>query len=86
MPESDAQLQNHQSQFGHLPQDGHNGNGFGTFLLPQLDQAPLYNRINPLTTTFPNPGSARTDKEDVILPVFRAAPSCLRWFWHSVRS
>jgi prepilin-type processing-associated H-X9-DG protein len=68
-----AALQSHQSQFGRLPQDGQNGYGFGAFLLPQLDQAPLYDRVNPLTTTLPNPASARPDIEDVILPVFRCA-------------
>ena len=64
-------LQNHQSQFGSLPQDGENGYGYGAFLLATLDQSPLYNRLNPLTMTLPNPLQARPDLEDVILQAFR---------------
>ena len=63
-------LQNHQSQFGSLPQDGQNGYGYATFLLPALDQSPLYNQLNPLTTPLPNPAQAGPGLEDVILPVF----------------
>jgi prepilin-type processing-associated H-X9-DG protein len=66
-------LQNHQTQFGRLPQDGQNGYGLGAFVLPQLDQAPLYNRVQPLTTSLPDPNSARTGIDDAILPVFRCA-------------
>jgi len=40
-------LENHQSQFGHLPKDGRNGYGFGAFLSPGLDQAPLYQTLDP---------------------------------------
>jgi len=66
-------LQNHHSQFGHLPQDGENGYGFGAFLLAALDQAPLSSRLNPLTTALPNPSQARADLEDAILVVFRCS-------------
>src|SRR6266567_3171395 len=34
-------LQNHQTQYNILPQDGRNGYGYGAFLLPALDQSPL---------------------------------------------
>ncbi len=63
-------LQNHHSQFGHLPQDGQNGYGCGAFLLPHLDQLPLYNLMNPLTTplSMAPPGAPAT-----VLPVFRCA-------------
>ena len=63
-------LQNHQSQFGSLPQDGFNGYGYGAFLLAALDQSALYDRLSPLTNALPNPGLARPDLEDVILKVF----------------
>ena len=61
-------LRNHDGQFGHLPKDGLNGYGFVVFLLPQLDQAALYNRLNPLTT---RRGPARAGLEDANLEVFR---------------
>lgn len=64
-------LHNHQSQTGSLPEDGLNGFGYGAFLLPALDQGPLFNRLSPLTTALPNPSQARPDLEDSILPVFR---------------
>jgi prepilin-type N-terminal cleavage/methylation domain-containing protein len=64
-------LQNHQSQFGSLPQDGENRYGYGAFLLAALDQSPLYSRLNPLTATLPSPLQARPDLEDVVLPAFR---------------
>jgi prepilin-type N-terminal cleavage/methylation domain-containing protein/prepilin-type processing-associated H-X9-DG protein len=64
-------LHNHQSQSGNLPRDGAQGYGYGAFLLPFLDQGPLFGRLNPLTTTLPSAVQARPDLEDVILPVFR---------------
>lgn len=64
-------LQNHQSQHGHLPQDGLNGYGFATFLLPQLDQSPLYERISPLTTPLPDPTAATPGVHDTVLEAFR---------------
>ena len=66
-------LQNHQSQYGALPQDGLNGYGFGTFVLPQLDQSPLYERISPLTTPLPDPAAATPGVHDTVLEVFRCA-------------
>lgn len=64
-------LQNHQTQFGHLPSDGFNGYGFGVFLLPHLEESALFNRLNPLTTPLPGPSLARPDLEGTPLPVFR---------------
>jgi prepilin-type N-terminal cleavage/methylation domain-containing protein len=60
-------LQNHYSQFGHLPQDGLNGYGFGAFLLPQLDQAALYARIKPLE---PSGSPTQTETGNAVLDVF----------------
>lgn len=64
-------LQNHHTQFGHFPQDGLNGYGFGAFLLPHLDRSPLYNRINPLTSSLSSGASAQSGTTDTVLEVFR---------------
>ena len=64
-------MQNHQTQYDILPTDGRNGYGYGAFLLSALDQAALYNQLNPLSTTLPNPAQARLDLEGTMLPVFR---------------
>jgi len=66
-------FQNHQSQFGALPQDGLNGYGYGAFLLAGLEELALYDSLNPLGTTLPNPAQARPGLEDTILSVFRCA-------------
>jgi prepilin-type N-terminal cleavage/methylation domain-containing protein/prepilin-type processing-associated H-X9-DG protein len=66
-------LQNHQSQFGALPQDGQNGYGYGAFLLAGLEQSALYDMLNPLGTILPDPAQARPGLEDTILPDFRCA-------------
>lgn len=62
-------IQNHHSQFGHLPVDGTNGYGIGVFLLPHLDQSPLYERLNPLNTRFSN--SAQIQPDATVLAVFQ---------------
>lgn len=64
-------LQNHQSQFGHLPTDGQNGWGFGVFLLPQLDQSPLYEKLNPLTSKLAAGSPANSSTTGLALEVFR---------------
>jgi prepilin-type N-terminal cleavage/methylation domain-containing protein len=63
-------LQSHDNQFGRLPEDGKRGFGFAAFLLPMLDQAPLYNKLSPLTASPPNPDSARVGTEDIVLELF----------------
>tara|TARA_R110002072_G_scaffold243821_2_gene403048 strand:+ start:16144 stop:16830 length:687 start_codon:yes stop_codon:yes gene_type:complete len=40
-------LQNHMTQRGQLPEDGFNSWGFGTFILPQLDQLALFDKLRP---------------------------------------
>jgi prepilin-type N-terminal cleavage/methylation domain-containing protein/prepilin-type processing-associated H-X9-DG protein len=64
-------LHSQQSTFGRVPRDGKNGYGYGAFLLSELDQAPLFGNLNPLTAPLPNPTQARPDLEDAILIVFR---------------
>ncbi len=64
-------LQNHHSQFGCFPKDGDKGWGYGVFLLPQLEQAPLYSQINPLSSKLTDTASAQSGTTDTILPVFR---------------
>jgi prepilin-type N-terminal cleavage/methylation domain-containing protein/prepilin-type processing-associated H-X9-DG protein len=64
-------LQEHQSQFGSLPQDGLNGYGYGAFLLPNLEEAALYDLLNPGGTTLPSTTQARPGLEDTILAAFR---------------
>jgi prepilin-type processing-associated H-X9-DG protein len=64
-------LQNHQTQFGTLPQDGQNGYGYGAFLLAGLEATALYELLNPRGTTLPNPAQARPGLEDTVLPEFR---------------
>lgn len=41
-------LQNHESQFGFLPVDGKNDWGVSVFLLPFLEQSPLFEQLKPL--------------------------------------
>jgi len=64
-------LQNYESQFGHLPKDDENGWGVGVFLLPQLDQSPLYEKLQPLTQTLAVGASADPGSTGVTLEVFR---------------
>jgi prepilin-type N-terminal cleavage/methylation domain-containing protein len=64
-------LQNHETQFGHLPKDGKNGWGIGVFLLPQLDQGPLFGQLQPLTAKLPARGTADLQATGVVLEVFR---------------
>ncbi len=61
-------LHDHHSKFGYLPQDRENGWGFDVFLLPQLDQTPLYEQLDPLGAGF---GSSRGELIGTVLPVFR---------------
>lgn len=63
-------VQHHSSQFGYLPEDGLHGYGFGAFLLPHLDQSPLYDRIKPMTTTLPATAPAQPGRTGTILIVF----------------
>jgi prepilin-type N-terminal cleavage/methylation domain-containing protein len=64
-------LQNHQSQYGYLPEDGFHGYGFSAFLLPHLEQSSVFSGLDPLKTTLPDPTQARPDLEGAVLPVFR---------------
>lgn len=64
-------LQEHYAQFGLLPQDGFNGYGYAVFLLPQLEQAALYNQMNPLTTPLTSSTSPIAGRHDVVLEVLR---------------
>lgn len=41
---------NHESKHGHLPKDAVNQWGIGVFILPQLEQSVLYEKIRPLTS------------------------------------
>lgn len=63
-------LENHAEQFGHYPKDGERGHGFGTYLLPFLEQKALHDKIDPLNTPLPS-GSVVPGTGDVPLPVFR---------------
>ena len=40
-------LQHHESTYGHLPKDNDNGWGVLTFLLPEIEQKPLYDQLKP---------------------------------------
>jgi prepilin-type N-terminal cleavage/methylation domain-containing protein/prepilin-type processing-associated H-X9-DG protein len=42
-------LQHHDAAYGHLPKDNERGWGVPAFLLPELEQRPLYDQLNPLT-------------------------------------
>ena len=63
-------LEVHAEQFGHYPEDGERGHGFGTYLLALLDQQPLYDKIDPLNTPLPA-GPVIPGTGDTLLPVFR---------------
>jgi prepilin-type N-terminal cleavage/methylation domain-containing protein/prepilin-type processing-associated H-X9-DG protein len=64
-------LENHQSQYRSLPQDGQNGYGYLVFILPELDQLPLYNQIQPLSTPLSNPSAAVPNQTNLTLKLFR---------------
>lgn len=64
-------LQNHHGQFGYLPRDGERGWGFGVFILPQLDQTPLFEQLQPLTANLPSGSAAQPETTGVALRVFR---------------
>jgi prepilin-type N-terminal cleavage/methylation domain-containing protein len=64
-------LQNHETQFGHLPKDGKNGWGIGVFLLPQLDQSPLFGQLQPLTAKRTAGGLADPQTTGLVLELFR---------------
>ncbi|MFV0445931.1 MAG: DUF1559 domain-containing protein, partial [Planctomycetaceae bacterium] len=40
-------LQHHESTFGHLPKDNDKGWGVLAFLLPEIEQKPLYDQLKP---------------------------------------
>lgn len=61
-------LQNHASQFGTLPKDGENGWGLDVFLLPQLEQGPMFSQLNPLTTK--QTASPTPETTGLVIPVF----------------
>jgi prepilin-type N-terminal cleavage/methylation domain-containing protein len=63
-------LVNHNSQFGYLPKDGKNGYGYGTFLLPQVEQSALFDRLKPLTTPLASEADACVRGGDASLGVF----------------
>lgn len=63
-------LELHAEQFGHYPKDGERGHGFGTYLLPSLEQKALYDRIDPLNATLPA-GPVVPGTGDIVLAGFR---------------
>ena len=63
-------LELHAEQFGEYPKDGERGHGFGTYLLPFLDQKPLHEKVDPLNMSLP-PGPVVPGTGDIPLPVFR---------------
>ncbi len=64
-------LQGHHSQFGKLPKDGQNGWAYSVFILPKLEQTPLFDQLSPLTTPLTNTASASVGTTDTTLPIFR---------------
>jgi prepilin-type N-terminal cleavage/methylation domain-containing protein/prepilin-type processing-associated H-X9-DG protein len=64
-------LQNHHSQFGHLPKDGDKGWGFGVFVLAQLEQSSLHGKINPMSNPLADASAAQSGTTDTVLPIFR---------------
>jgi prepilin-type processing-associated H-X9-DG protein/prepilin-type N-terminal cleavage/methylation domain-containing protein len=63
-------LQNHHSKFGHLPKDGERGWGYGPFLLPELGEQPLYERLKPQSSSLSGGGVPGQDATGVVLKVF----------------
>lgn len=66
-------LVNHNSQFGYLPKDGENGYGYGAFLLPQIEQPALFDRLKPLTTKLADEADACARGGDATLAAFACA-------------
>ncbi|MBC8117601.1 MAG: DUF1559 domain-containing protein [Candidatus Saccharimonas sp.] len=63
-------LQNHQSQFGYLPKDGDKGWGYTVYLLSQVEQASLFQRIDPDQNPLPVGGAVQPGVTDVVVPVY----------------
>lgn len=63
-------LHNQTSQTGLFPKDGQNGWEFGVFLLPMLEEAGLFNTLNPLTVMIPSPTTATPGKTDGVFAVY----------------
>lgn len=73
-------LQNHHSQFGFLPQDGANGWGYAAYLLPQVEQAPLFDKLSPLQNPLAPSASAVAGETDSVIsayvcPLFQSTPT-----------
>jgi prepilin-type N-terminal cleavage/methylation domain-containing protein/prepilin-type processing-associated H-X9-DG protein len=60
-------LYSHEARLEHLPKDGQNGWGFGAFILPEVEQAALYQQIDPEQNVA---SPAYKPKIDTGLPVF----------------
>ncbi len=63
-------LQNHHSQFGILPQDGANGWGYAVYLLPQVEQTSLFDRLTPHQTPLVVGAPVAAGLTDTVLPVY----------------
>jgi len=63
-------LQSHHSRQEVLPEDGRNGWGFGAFLLPDLEQIPLFEALTPPQRTLASIGPATLDGTGADLKVF----------------
>lgn len=63
-------LVGYHSQIGYLPKDGKNGFGYGAFILPQLEQNALFEKLQPLTNPLTSEADARARGGDTHLEVF----------------
>jgi prepilin-type N-terminal cleavage/methylation domain-containing protein/prepilin-type processing-associated H-X9-DG protein len=63
-------LQNHNTQYGSLPKDGEQGWGYGVFLLPQLEQSAMFDRLDPLNRKLAAGTAADPQTTGMVLEVF----------------
>jgi prepilin-type N-terminal cleavage/methylation domain-containing protein len=68
-------LDGRHDQLHNYPLDGDHGFGIGAFLLPYLEQTPLFERLNPTRSKLPDPAHAREDLEGTPLSVFQCDSS-----------
>lgn len=73
-------LQNHHAQYGVLPQDGANGWGYAAYLLPQVEQAPLFDKISPQRSSLASGAPVVAGQTDSVVstylcPLLQSAPT-----------
>lgn len=73
-------LQNHQTQVGFLPKDGVNGWGYAVYLMPQVEQLPLFEQLKPFQNSIAAGSPVQVGLTDTVIqpyicPSFQKEPN-----------